>query len=223
MKILLTGGTGRLGQALLQLPGALLVPSRTLLNILLPGECRNAIYRARPDLVLHCAAYTQTWKAEGERDLCWRTNVDGTRNLAGPCANIGSRLVYISTDAVFRGDRGGYSVDDAPDPMNFYAQSKWHGEREAERVANHLIIRTSLRPRPWPYPQAPMDAFTSGDYVDVIAPLVLDAALSERRGLFHLGTGRKSFFELAQQTNPDVKPCYRSEMAQPPAIDLSLT
>ncbi len=224
MNILLTGASGRLGKelaSLLRYEGVY-TPSRQTLDITSRQKCDFIIRGARPSLVIHCAAYTATWKGEQERDLCWQTNVDGTRHVADACAAVGARLVYVSTDSVFRGDRGGYAVGDKPDPMNFYAESKWHGEREAERVANHLIVRTSLRPRPWPYTQAPTDAFTSGDYADVIAALLLELARSEKTGIVHQETGRKSFYELAIRSNPDVLPCRRDEMSQPPAYDLSL-
>src|SRR5690606_35337099 len=134
--------------------------------------------------------------AETQRTRCWEVNVVGTRNAVSATAASGARLVHISTDYVFWGDTGGYSEADTPGPVrNYYALTKLVAEEAARAAQDHLVIRTSFRPRTWPYPEAFADVYTSQDYVDVIAP---DIALAVARSLgidletLHIGTARKS-------------------------------
>jgi dTDP-4-dehydrorhamnose reductase len=98
-----------------------------------PAAVAEAIHGV--DAVVH-TAYVQ---GEGE----WGTNDQGSDLVAG--ASDGRRLVHVSTDLVFRGDRGRYREDDRPDPVNSYGRSK--AEAEALVAAAHpaaTIVRTSL-------------------------------------------------------------------------------
>jgi dTDP-4-dehydrorhamnose reductase len=162
-----------------------------------------------PDVVVHAAAYTDVAGAERERERCWQTNVAGTRHVARAAATVGALLVHISTDYVFDGRRGGYHEDDVPGPaLNYYALSKIAAEEVARMAPRHLVLRTSFRPREWPYPVAFADVYTSQDYVDVIAP---DIALVVRHiqeipfDTLHVATERKSVYELARRRKPDVR------------------
>lgn len=100
----------------------------------------------KPTVIFHCAAYTAVDKAEDEgRELNWRVNVDGTKNVADAAATIGAALIYISTDYVFDGtNEGEYQVNDATNPQNEYGRAKLAGE-EAVKAAltNYYIVRTS--------------------------------------------------------------------------------
>jgi dTDP-4-dehydrorhamnose reductase len=87
------------------------------------------------DVVVH-TAYRQ-------RDEAWSTNADGSHAVAAAARR--ARLIHLSSDVVFRGDRGRYTEDDAPDPVNDYGRSKAAAERVVR--ATHpeaLIVRTSL-------------------------------------------------------------------------------
>src|SRR5690606_22690843 len=132
----------------------------------------------RPDVVVHAAAYTDVAGAERDREACWRANVVGTRNAAAAANAAGALLLHVSTDYVFWGDRGGYAEDDVPGPVrNYYALTKLVAEEAARGAERRLIVRTSFRPREWPYPEAFTDLYTSQDYVDVIAPDIALLAL----------------------------------------------
>ena len=125
-------------------------------------------------------------------------------------ANIlGIKLIHISTDYVFWGDRGNYKEEDTPGPCrNYYALTKLVAESVARLAKEHLIIRTSFRPREWAYPVAFDDLYTSQDYVDVLLP---DIALAIRQhakisyGTLHIASERKSVYELAKRRKPDVQ------------------
>lgn len=101
--------------------------------------------KIRPDVVVHCAAYTAVDRAEEERRLCWNVNVEGTRNVAEACEAIGSKLLYISTDYVFDGSGTEERAEDAPTaPINYYGETKAMGEKIVrDLVKRHFIVRTS--------------------------------------------------------------------------------
>lgn len=109
------------------------------------GDVRALLDDVRPDWVLHCAAMTEVDRAEDEPALAARGNVEATALLARAAAAAGAGFVYVSTDAVYPGERGGYAEDDPTGPVNVYARSKLAGE-DAVRAAGprHLVVRANL-------------------------------------------------------------------------------
>jgi dTDP-glucose 4,6-dehydratase len=95
--------------------------------------------------IVNCAAYTAVDKAEEERELCRRLNVDGPANIAALAHRIGARLIHLSTDYVFRGDGDRpYREDDPTDPCGFYGLTKRDGEAAVLAAApDSYILRTS--------------------------------------------------------------------------------
>ena len=180
----------------------------------------------RPDVIVHTAAYTDVAGAEREREACWRVNVEGTRNAAEAAAANGAKLVHISTDYVFWGDRGSYKEDDVGGPVrNYYALTKLVAEESARSAPERLVIRTSFRPRQWVHPSAFADLYTSQDYVDVIAPEIVTAVLHHRDVPYqtlHIATERKSVLELARRRAPDVRSGLRSDAPVDLPEDVSL-
>ena len=230
MRVLLTGGSGRLGTELrTELPALgveVFAPSHAELDITRLETISEALERYEPDIVVHAAAYTDVAKAETEREACWASNVGGTRNVVLALAENGAKLIHISTDYVFWGDTGGYSEEDTPGPVrNYYALSKLAAEEVARTQPGVLVIRTSFRPREWPYPVAFEDVYTSQDYVDVIGPeiaLAVRHAFSISYPILHIATERKSVYELARRRSPDVQPGSRRNTNVSLPEDISL-
>lgn len=195
-KILLTGGSGCLGKELLKLY-PFYAPTHKVLDITSESSVKEW-GRQKIDLIVHCAAYTNVVQAEQEKELCYNTNVIGTRYLA----QLGIPMVYISTEYVFDGEKGNYTEEDMPNPRNFYAFTKLLGEYEALRT-KVLIIRTVLKARPFKHITAFTDQFTSGDYADIIAKEILIAIKNWdlfKSEIINIGTGKKTIFDLASQT-----------------------
>jgi len=214
--ILLTGGSGLLGRHLAPLLPDCIAPSHEEFDIEQPPPVVGV------DAIVHCAAYTDVAAAEKEgQEMCWRLNALGTVNVA----NLDLPLVYISTEYVFDGARGDYCEEDAPNPVNLYARTKLIGEQACGRAPRHLVIRTLFKPRPFEHPRALTDQWTSGDYVDVIAPLIARAVelfMWERvSGVLHIGTGKKSIFDLAKQSR-EVEPLERKDVCVTLPRDTSL-
>ena len=209
MKILLTGGNGRLGTELKQLIPGIVAPTSSELNITDLSSVLEVVRRERPDLIVHAAAYTNVGGAEKNREQCWAVNVEGTRHLAQAANEVGAKLLHISTDYVFGGEQGNYSETDTPGPVvNYYSLTKLVAEEAARAAAKHLIVRTSFRPREFAYPVAFSDVYTSQDYVDIIAPevaLAVKHALDITDEVLHIATERKSVYELARRRNPGVQ------------------
>lgn len=210
-RILMTGGSGRLGTELRSLVSDVLAPDELELDIT-DASCVRAFFQTQvPKVVLHLAAFTDVKGAEANREACWRVNVVGTRNVARAANAVGAHLVHISTDYVFAGDRGLYREDDPlGPPANYYALTKLVSEEVARAADRCLVIRTSFRPRQWPYPTAFTDVHTSQDYIDVIAPMIAEAILHLEQIPFdtvHVATERKTIYELARRRSPDVRPC----------------
>jgi dTDP-4-dehydrorhamnose reductase len=109
-------------------------------------EAAIAVVRdAKPDEVIHCAAYTNVDGCEREPETAFRVNGDGTRNVAEAVEAVGARVTYISTDFVFDGaKREPYVETDAPNPLSVYGKSKLAGEEHVRTVCRRWrIVRTA--------------------------------------------------------------------------------
>ncbi len=149
VKILVTGGSGQLGSEIIrQLKDAgrlFMAPERSELDVTDAEQTTEFIDRTAPDIIIHCAAFTDVNRAEEEEERAFLVNATGTRHIAEAASRIGAELVYISTDYVFDGKKKEpYGEDDLPAPLNAYGRSKLAGE-EAVRKAGyrHYIVRTS--------------------------------------------------------------------------------
>jgi len=105
--------------------------------------CRRVITEAKPDAVIHCAAYTAVDAAEQNMELCRKVNAGGTRNIAEVCKSLDIKMMYISTDYVFNGQgTRPWEPDDERHPLNVYGQTKYEGELAVEKwVKKFYIVR----------------------------------------------------------------------------------
>ena len=149
MKILVTGAQGQLGQDVMKVLQDqnldLLGTDRDTLDITDARGVQDVFLSFKPDVVVHCAAYTAVDQAEKDKDLCFSINVLGTRILAENCRDFGAKMVYISTDYVFNGQgEEPFAADDEPNPVNYYGETKYQGELEVKKVlSDYFILRIS--------------------------------------------------------------------------------
>ena len=184
--ILLTGGSGLLGQEL-QKHIKCDAPSHEKLDITRPFEFTYKKY----DLIIHAAAYTDVNRAETETEKLFEINLGGTLNLLYEYGLI--PFVYISSEY-------------ARNPVNMYSASKFAGEIAVKYLAEQYLIIRKLFKDKWTLDTAWADQYTQGDYVDVIAPLIVQT-IKNWDGLSkttYVGTGRKTMYDLAKRTKPDV-------------------
>jgi dTDP-4-dehydrorhamnose reductase len=109
------------------------------------GVAGGLLANARPDRVIHCAAYTAVDRAETERDRAAAVNVTAVELLGEACREQGAALTHVSTDYVFAGtDPAGYREDAPRDPINWYGATKAQAEEAVERLElPWQIVRTS--------------------------------------------------------------------------------
>jgi len=205
MRVFVTGASGQLGREVCRILAergrdCRGVSSREL-DITEADSVRAALLTYAPDAVIHCAAYTAVDKAESEAALCRRVNAEGTANIAAACAELGCKMLYVSTDYVFSGEGDTpWEVSDRPAPLSVYGQTKLAGE-EAVRaaVARHFIVRTS-----WVFGEGGnfvktmlrlsesreevavvADQIGSPTYAADLAGLLCDMVETERSGTYH--------------------------------------
>ena len=149
MKVLVTGVTGQLGfDVVRELQKRKITcqgVSRKEFSLTDETAMRDCILREKPDAVIHCAAYTAVDKAEDEPELCRAVNAKATEDLARICAELGCRMIYISTDYVFPGEGTKfYEVDDKPGAQNVYGLTKYEGEQAVRKLLKkYFIVRIS--------------------------------------------------------------------------------
>ncbi|MDO4902894.1 MAG: dTDP-4-dehydrorhamnose reductase [Limosilactobacillus sp.] len=148
--ILITGANGQLGSELRNLLDERGVSYDAFdskqLDITNPDMVSERFEAVKPKIVFHCAAFTAVDPAEDEKkDLNWKVNEEGTKNVAEAAEKVDATIVYISTDYVFDGTKQGeYTTDDPTNPKNEYGKSKLAGEEiVAKTMSKYYIIRTS--------------------------------------------------------------------------------
>ena len=102
------------------------------------------IEKLRPDIIIHIAAYTDVDGCESDGEKAFAVNAEGTKHVALTASRCQAKMVYLSTDYVFDGNkREPYLETDSPHPLSVYGRSKWKGEQYVqELVKNPLIVRT---------------------------------------------------------------------------------
>lgn len=222
-RILVTGGTGMLGSALVrEMTGrAILFPvGAQHFDLRDAGAVGDALRRLKPDVVIHTAAFTRVDEAESRSDEAFAVNDRGTAHVAVACAAVQAFLVYLSTDYVFDGTKGApYVEEDATGPVNVYGRSKLEGEKHARGVPGHLIVRTQglYGRRGRSFVRAILEAAEAGraisvaddvttgvTYADDLAQAIRLLLEAEATGVYHAAnTGPVTWAEFARATLDD--------------------
>lgn len=241
MRIFLTGARGQLGTDLAErLSSAgheLTAVDIDDLDLGERDEVIEAIVAARPEAIVHPAAFTAVDLCESEPDTAFRVNVLGTRHIVEAARRVGAPVTYVSTDYVFDGTKDAPYVEwDTPNPRSVYGRSKLAGERELDPGSTIIrtswvcgfhganMVKTILRLAANPGTLRFVDdqrghpTFTS-DLAAAIGTLVEDT----RPGLFHVtNQGAVSWYEFARAVleaaggDPErVVPCATADL-QPP-------
>ena len=146
MRILVTGGKGMLGRTLQRA-----LSDHEIVVADLPEwditDCDGFMEKtlaAKPDAVVHCAAMTKVDDCETNRDLAFKLNEEGSRNVALAAKAAGARLIAISTDYVFSGDPPrepwAWGENDIPRPRTVYGASKFAGEQMVQMILPEAAI-----------------------------------------------------------------------------------
>jgi dTDP-4-dehydrorhamnose reductase len=221
LRVLVTGAGGMLGRDVVracELRGQrVLGLTHADLDLIDGSAVDDAIAGQRPDVVVNCAAWTDVDGAEDHEDQATRVNSEAAGVVASAAASVGARVVYPSTDYVFKGDKGSpYVESDLTAPLSAYGRSKLGGETSVA-VANerHFIVRSS-----WLYgvggrnfvetmlaigadqPEVLVvsDQVGCPTYTAHLATSIAALIEGEAYGLHHLaGGGSCSWYEFAQE------------------------
>lgn len=213
MNIIGTGLSGMIGSRIAQVLG----PAYRMENLSLETgvditdkkDITQRILRSHAPWVFHFAAFTDVDAAElqrqdGENGAVWQVNVEATKTIATACRESGKSLLYISTDFVFDGTHDHYTEEDSPHPINWYARTKWEGEKHVAKLERGLIIRISF-----PYGpavaqkpdfvsrivaklkagdtiQAPSDQLIVPTFIDDIAVAIEKLVKGDASGMYHV-------------------------------------
>lgn len=155
-KILITGCNGQLGRAINQVyeedvkrqdDGRVLLINTDVSNLDITSvdKVSELVMRERPDVIINCAAHTNVNKCESDWDNAYKINAIGPRNLAIAAAEVGAKLIHVSTDYVFDGSgQKPYTEFDTTNPCGAYGKTKLAGEQFVREFADkYFIIRTA--------------------------------------------------------------------------------
>ena len=214
--------------------------TRADLDLLDADAVRRAFRKEAPQLVIHCAALSNTPNCEKDPALARRLNVDVTALLAELAAAV--PLIFFSSDLVFDGAKGNYIETDPVGPLNVYAETKVAAEKIVLANPRHTVIRTSLNGGVSPtgdrgFNEQLRRAFAAGKTLTLFTdefrcpiPAVVTAraawelAARQQPGLYHVaGRERLSRWQMGQlvaarwpQLHPRIEPESRKDYHGPP-------
>jgi len=176
------------------------------------------IKKLNPFAVIHPAALTNVDYCEEHPGEAYKINAKGTENIARACKKVGAKLIYVSTDFVFDGEKGRYKETDAANPIGVYGKTKYEGEKLLVNFdINYCIARTSVLYGwhknfnfvTWVIDELKNNnkinlitgQYTSPTYADNLAEVLLAmAGKKDIKGLFHTaGSERISRYEFAEK------------------------
>ena len=220
-QILLTGGTGSLGKAIVKSGHFrdVLSPSREILDILKPETIEDFLNKHDIDVVIHCAALARLRECEESPAKSIETNIIGTSNLVKGIINKEDkakkkiRIIHISTDGVYDGATGNYSEKSATIPCNKYGWTKLGAECAVNLLSDFCIIRTRFfDPSNIKFDKSAVDAYTSKITAPELAKAIKIMLESDFVGTINIGGKRISDYDAYKEYKPSIKPCKFEEI-----------
>jgi dTDP-4-dehydrorhamnose reductase len=226
MRILITGGSGLLGGALINASinvGVDFIPTHhctpvgrrsVKMDIEDMEEIKRVLHEIEPDCVIHTAAMTNVDLCEDDPARAWAINAEATKHVADACNDAGTKLIYVSTDYVFDGQSGPYPEKAVTHPINVYGESKLAGERFTMTNLGNVVARVCVlygvgRPNfvTWVIDSlrknipitVVTDQYNTPTYIGNCAQALLTMCTLDLNGTFHVsGRERVSRYEFAR-------------------------
>ena len=157
------------------------------------------------DIIVNCIACTDTYSTDKKPH--WDTNIQGTKNLLDFCNKWNIKLVHISTDYLYTFSKSNATENDVPvHCATWYGYTKLISDALVQIDSEkHLIIRTTHKPKPFPYESAFTNQKGNFDYVDIISQKIINLVNKKAQGIYNVGTPTKTMYDLALKTNNNVK------------------
>jgi dTDP-4-dehydrorhamnose reductase len=212
MKIFVTGGSGYLGKVLvdyLKKDHNVLAPNSKECNILDTHSLFKIIKDFEPNVVIHLAAFLDTFGCEEHKINALDINVLGTLNVVKACMYLDCKFIYISSEYVFNGDRGQYTIDDKLDPINTYGKTKAASEYIVSTLPNYQIIRAPFVRKI--YPEVFIDQYCSRYFLDEVVEKISKNIFKNNEKIVHISSERVSLYELYVKKGINAKPISMSK------------
>ncbi len=177
------------------------------------------------DTIINCIAHTDTYSLDP--NIHWNVNYKGVVDLTDYCTKYRIKLVHISTDYIYSNSNE-CAVENIDVPVhcaNWYGYTKLLGDAYVQLKSDrNLVIRSTHKPRPFPYESAWVNQYGNFDYVDIISEMIIKLISKNCNGVYNAGTECKNMYNLARRTKPDVKFSNRlPDKSTPTDVTMDLT
>lgn len=216
LRILVTGGRGRLARELVMLDSAIDAPDRGQLDFSRYDQVESYCGKKKYDVIIHAGALTNKL-TPGLDEQFILSNIIGTSNVVLWAMRNDVRLIYLSSDYVYPSECGDYTEESVLFPVNRYAKSKLGGEMAVQLYDKSLIVRMSFYGE-LNFAKGCVDQFVSRLPVREAAKAVYTLAVDQHIvGVINVGTrSKRSVFEIINgEFNSSVEPCTRSDLRIP--------
>ncbi len=213
--ILLTGGSGTLGNAIVKsgLFKKLYYPTSKQLNILDYKKLKKFIYQKKISLIIHCAAIARMKKCEKNISKAIEVNIQGTLNIIKSINKKKISLIYISTDAVYASTLGNYSESDPIKPYNVYGWTKVAGEFLVKTLDKYLIIRTRFFNKDKIFfKYSANNIYSSSIEVNKLVLIIYKLLKKKISGIVNVGQKKISDYDNYKKYNIKLKSCSKNKI-----------
>lgn len=206
-KFFITGGSGVLGKKLsseLQKEFDIYVPTKKECDILNISNLTDLLIKYNPDYVIHLAAYVDTFGCEQNKDLAMDVNITGTINIVKACEKIKCKLIYISSEYVFSGEKGNYTIFDRLNPINVYGKTKAAAEYIVSIYDNHQIIRMPFIKKI--YNKVFIDQYSTRSFLEDVIGRLIQNIINNDEKIIQIASEKLSLYELYKKKGIDAEP-----------------
>ena len=217
MKLLVLGGSGLIGNALLKnsknefdilttfYKNHISIKNVRSFQYSFPNDLNNLrelLEKEKPDVLVNTMGYSNIDFCELNKSDTEMLHVEVTEKICKLCENIGTKQIFLSSDYVFDGEKGNYSEDDVPNPVNYYGLSKLKAEQLILKNPINTVIRTSVI-YDWDYRarffnsviknlqnnqevNATTDVYNSVTFLDNLVESIFKVITLNQNGIFHV-------------------------------------
>ena len=214
-KILLTGGSGTLGNAIINsgLFKNLYAPTSKQVNILNYKELKKFIIKKKINLIIHCAALARMRECEKDIGKAIEINVKGTLNIIKSINKKKVKLIYISSDGVYASLRGNYSERDPIKPYNIYGWTKVAAEFLVKTLDNFLIIRTRFFDKDKIFfKYSANNIYSSSIEVNKLVLIIYKLIKKNISGIINVGQKKISDYDNYKKYNIKLRSCSKNKI-----------